>query len=103
MPVPAVARCLERLIGPAHSRTLVQFLRFGVVGTLGFLVDTAVLYLGLALGLGLYLGRAISYLAAASANWALNATSCSCGVEKFRLKSRPHSPIATTCGSPARV
>lgn len=40
---------------------------------------------------------------AASANWALNATSCSCGVEKFRLKSRPHSPIATTCGSPARV
>jgi putative flippase GtrA len=51
---------------------LVQFLRFGVVGTIGFMVDTAVLYGALALGLGLYGGRAISYLVAATTTWALN-------------------------------
>jgi len=49
-----------------------QFLQFGVVGTLGFMVDTAVLYAGLAMGLGLYGGRAMSYLVAASTTWALN-------------------------------
>ncbi|MFD1109304.1 GtrA family protein [Pseudoroseomonas ludipueritiae] len=49
-----------------------EFLRFGVVGTLGFLVDTAMLYAALSLGTGLYLGRVISYVAAASTNWALN-------------------------------
>jgi putative flippase GtrA len=49
-----------------------QFLRFGVVGTIGFLVDTAVLYGALAVGFGLYGGRAISYLVAASTTWALN-------------------------------
>jgi putative flippase GtrA len=59
-------------LGEARSRTLLQFLRFGVVGTFGFVVDTAVLYAGLAIGLGLYGGRALSYVAAASANWALN-------------------------------
>jgi putative flippase GtrA len=35
-------------------------------------VDTAVLYAGLALGLGLYGGRAVSYLVAATTTWALN-------------------------------
>ena len=68
----AIARRLDRLIGPERSRTLLQFLRFGVVGTVGFVVDTAVLYAGLALGLGLYGGRAVSYLAAATTTWALN-------------------------------
>lgn len=68
----AIARRLDCLIGPERSRTLLQFLRFGVVGTVGFVVDTAVLYAGLALGLGLYGGRAVSYLAAATTTWALN-------------------------------
>ncbi len=63
---------LAGLIGPERARTALQFLKFGVVGTIGFVVDTAVLYAGLALGLGLYWGRAVSYLAAASGNWALN-------------------------------
>jgi putative flippase GtrA len=49
-----------------------EFLRFGVVGTLGFVVDTAVLYAGLALGLGPWLGRGVSYLVAASTTYALN-------------------------------
>jgi putative flippase GtrA len=34
--------------------------------------SVAVLYAGLALGLGLYGGRAVSYLAAATTTWALN-------------------------------
>jgi putative flippase GtrA len=52
---------------------LVQFLRFALVGTIGFLVDAAVLYaLMFGLGAGPYLGRAGSFLAAASATWLLN-------------------------------
>ncbi|MGH8260092.1 MAG: GtrA family protein, partial [Steroidobacteraceae bacterium] len=49
-----------------------QFLRFAAVGIAGFVVDVSVLYLGLALGIGPYIGRAISYLAAASTTWYLN-------------------------------
>lgn len=67
-----LAARLTGLIGLGRSRTLLQFLRFGVVGTVGFVVDTAVLYAGLAAGLGLYSGRAVSYLAAATTTWALN-------------------------------
>ena len=67
-----IASRLARWIGRERSRTLLQFVRFGVVGTVGFVVDTAVLYAGLALGLGLYGGRAVSYLAAATTTWALN-------------------------------
>jgi putative flippase GtrA len=72
MAVHALADRLDRLIGPARRRMLLQFLKFGVVGTIGFVVDTAVLYAGLALGLGLYLGRAVSYVVAATTNWAIN-------------------------------
>jgi putative flippase GtrA len=67
-----IERRLAGLIGAARAATALQFLRFGVVGTIGFVVDTAVLYAGLALGLGLYWGRAVSYVAAASGNWLLN-------------------------------
>ncbi|WP_424812562.1 GtrA family protein [Roseococcus sp. YIM B11640] len=49
-----------------------QFLRFGVVGVVGFLVDAGVLMAMIALGLGPYAGRVVSYLAAASTTFALN-------------------------------
>ncbi len=49
-----------------------QFLSFSVIGVLGFLVDSSVLYLGLELGLGLRWGRVVSYFAAVTATWALN-------------------------------
>lgn len=52
--------------------TIEQFLRFGVVGTVGFLVDSAVLLAMIGLGLGPYGGRIVSYLAAASTTFALN-------------------------------
>jgi putative flippase GtrA len=54
-------------------RTAVQLLRFAAVGTLGFVVDAGVLYALLhGAGAGPWLGRAGSFLAAASATWALN-------------------------------
>ncbi|WP_206030122.1 GtrA family protein [Roseomonas sp. AR75] len=67
-----LAGILASLLGAERGRMALQFLKFGVVGTIGFVVDTAVLYAGLALGLGLYGGRAVSYLAAATTTWALN-------------------------------
>jgi putative flippase GtrA len=50
-----------------------QFARFAFVGVIGFVVDSAVLYLCLhGAGLGLYSGRLVSYLAAATTTWYLN-------------------------------
>jgi putative flippase GtrA len=46
-----------------------EFMRFAVVGTAAFGVDTAVLYLALWAGLGLYSGRIVSYLVAATFTW----------------------------------
>jgi len=70
--MPLIGPVLRRLLGPARGALAIEFLRFGVVGTIGFVVDTAVLYGALWLGAGLYLGRAVSYLAAATTTWALN-------------------------------
>lgn len=51
----------------------VQFVRFSLVGVIGFVVDVGVLYLVMQLaGLDPYLGRAVSFLAAASVTWLLN-------------------------------
>jgi putative flippase GtrA len=49
-----------------------QFLRFGLVGVVGFLVDAGLLRLLLHYGLGYYGGRVISFLAAATTTWILN-------------------------------
>lgn len=50
-----------------------QFVRFALVGALGFLVDVAVLYLALhGLSFGVYEGRLASYLCAATFTWQLN-------------------------------
>ena len=48
-----------------------QILRFGAVGVAGLLVDLAALFI-LAPLLGWYAGRVVSFLAAATATWALN-------------------------------
>jgi putative flippase GtrA len=58
----------ERLI---ETATVAQFLKFGTVGTFGFLADTAVVY-ALRGWIGLYAAGMVSYLLVASANWALN-------------------------------
>jgi putative flippase GtrA len=63
-PAAQSARPLARLVG--------EFCRFGAVGVAGFVVDAAVLTAALALGLGPWLGRVVSYLVAASTTFALN-------------------------------
>jgi putative flippase GtrA len=50
---------------------LAQFLRFGTVGVVGFLVDTATVYATKGT-LGLYGAGAIAYLTAATATWLFN-------------------------------
>jgi putative flippase GtrA len=61
-----------RLTGAWMNMALVaQFLRFGVVGACGFVVDTATVY-ALRGTLGLYGAGMVSYLLAATSNWALN-------------------------------
>jgi putative flippase GtrA len=70
-------RIADALPGPlarfarARAPLAAQFLRFGVVGLGGFVVDAAVFY-ALWGALGFYGARALSYLAAASTTWALN-------------------------------
>jgi putative flippase GtrA len=59
-------------LGPGRAALALEFLRFGVVGTIGFVVDTAVLYGAMSLGAGPYSGRVASYIAAATTTWALN-------------------------------
>ena len=50
-----------------------QFVRFSMVGALGFLVDAGVLHLLIAgAGGDLYVSRLLSFLAAASFTWAMN-------------------------------
>jgi len=53
------------------KRELPRFIRFGVVGGFGLLVDIAVVY-GLRRHIGLYYAGLISYFIAASANWGLH-------------------------------
>jgi putative flippase GtrA len=57
----------------SHARisTLVQFLMFGSVGTVGFLVDTATVY-ALRRALGLYGAGIAAYVVAATVTWILN-------------------------------
>jgi putative flippase GtrA len=50
---------------------LVQFRKFSVVGVIGFLIDTTVVY-GLRASLGLYGAGAVSYIVAATGTWMLN-------------------------------
>lgn len=46
--------------------------RFAVAGVAGLVVDVAVLYLALALGLGFYAGRVVSFPCAVFATWQIN-------------------------------
>lgn len=52
--------------------TFAQFLRFGISGGIGFVIDVAVLYLALAAGANFYWGRGISFLCAVFATWQIN-------------------------------
>jgi putative flippase GtrA len=64
-------RRVRRLATPTRARTLAQFVQFGIVGGIGFVFDTAVVY-ALRRSLGLYVAGVAAYLVAATVTWALN-------------------------------
>lgn len=49
-----------------------QMMHFVVAGAIGFVVDAGVLYMGLAIGLGYFAGRLVSFLCAVFATWQVN-------------------------------
>lgn len=64
---------LDQQESPARGRALGgQLLRFGAGGVLGLAVDVAVLYGAMALGMGWFLGRGLSFLAAVWVTWQFN-------------------------------
>jgi putative flippase GtrA len=62
---------LRRSVTPARLAVLMEFFRFGLVGLTGLVIDTAVVYATRG-WLGLYGAGVLSYLIAATVNWALN-------------------------------
>lgn len=79
LPLPdapaAPARASGRLaaLRDRHGLLFRQFLQFGVVGTVGFLVDNAFVYTAHYLfGIGLILAGLLSFFVAATGNWFLN-------------------------------
>jgi putative flippase GtrA len=66
--LPAPARAL---VTSQRIRLLTEFIKFGMVGCCGFVVDTAVVY-GLRGPLGLYGAGLVSYVIAATVTWILN-------------------------------
>ncbi len=65
-----LAPLLDRL-SPERRLFLAQFLRFGVIGTLGFVWDTAIVY-ALSPWIGVYTAGIVSYVIVATINWLLN-------------------------------
>jgi putative flippase GtrA len=62
---------LSRTFTAARLALLREFLRFGTVGTAGFVADTTVVY-SLRASVGLYVAGAVAYLVAVTVTWALN-------------------------------
>ncbi|HEY5410384.1 MAG TPA: GtrA family protein, partial [Caulobacteraceae bacterium] len=68
---PALARVGD-LKAALVARADAEFLRFMVVGGLGFVMDTSLLQVFLHLGLGYYTGRIPSFLIACAVTWVIN-------------------------------
>jgi hypothetical protein len=68
------AHALSWIPGPAEGglKPWEEFFRFGLVGVVGFAVDASTLAVMLAASAGVFWGRAVSYVAAASGTWVLN-------------------------------
>ena len=62
---------MRRRVPAAYVRLLAQFTQFGVVGLVGFVVDTAVVYATRG-WTGLYVGGALAYAVAVTTTWWLN-------------------------------
>lgn len=62
---------MRQHVTPAHVRLLAQFILFGMVGVVGFGVDTAVVYATRS-WLGLYVAGTLAYAVAVTTTWWLN-------------------------------
>ncbi|HET6607969.1 MAG TPA: GtrA family protein [Rhodopila sp.] len=62
---------LRRAVTPAQAAMAMEFFRFGLVGLVGLVIDTATVY-GTRHSLGLYGAGVLAYFVAATVNWALN-------------------------------
>jgi putative flippase GtrA len=70
----------------AYRPLATQFVKFGVVGTAGFVVDNAFVYTAhFGLGIGLILAGILSFFVAGSSNWFLNRMWTFRGASKGRL------------------
>ncbi len=58
-------------LNPARRAWIIDLLRFGTVGGVGFLLDSATVYASRA-ALGLYGAGVLAYFVAATGNWLLN-------------------------------
>ena len=80
MPVINLSRFL-------NHPTVLQFLKFGIVGVVGFVVDTAFLYLGIeALGMGRVAAGFFAFPFAVTVTWI--------GNRLFTFKDHDHEPMA---------
>jgi putative flippase GtrA len=69
-----------------HRPLATQFVKFGVVGTAGFIVDNAFVYTAhFVLGVGLILAGILSFFVAGSSNWFLNRMWTFRGASKGRI------------------
>lgn len=62
-----------------------QFLRFAVGGAIGFVADAGMLYLMIALGLGYFGGRLVSFVFAVWVTWQFN--------RRFTFRARTDIPV----------
>ena len=69
--VLALPAPVRQRVRPAHVRLLGQFTQFGVVGVVGFAVDTAVVY-AIRGWAGLYVAGVLAYAVAVTTTWWLN-------------------------------
>jgi putative flippase GtrA len=62
---------LRAYASEARLRLLVQFITFGIVGTIGFVIDTGTVY-ALRHAVGLYVAGLAAYFTAATGTWLCN-------------------------------
>ncbi|HVY17895.1 MAG TPA: GtrA family protein [Rhodopila sp.] len=75
---------LRRSASPARIAVAAEFVRFGLVGLVGLVIDTATVYATRGT-LGLYGAGIVAYFAAATVNWALN--------RSFTFRGRGSGPM----------
>jgi putative flippase GtrA len=69
--VRALPGPVKRRIPPPYVTLLAQFIQFGVVGVIGFVTDTAVVY-AVRAPLGLYAAGVAAYVVAVTVTWWVN-------------------------------